>query len=980
MSTVSSITMPTATVDPTFENLLKISLRRNYPASIFFKLFKDFKSRLENGGKTIDSSPLFISSDENHLQRDYIYEVLVGADLQNTCEEFINYFSNITRIIDITDQISILLYINQIENKFPWKIYTQNLQVLDSLADYSKYLMSPHDNSNDDFSRLLFLFVKLVNKIFQNSNNIKLSESFINQIKSFSNWLNLNSFKEINNLLQSQLSAYNVTLLKLGFIKNENINEIKPDKPVEKESVKSFQLKKIIWLTQKFTIEFIKLDNQFLIDFKKLLNLSNVSTLESMSNLIIELLSSIFQCLQLSSSNSLHTWRNYIIFQIPLFFKNILKINQFKLEKILMTLFDNNTKFINDFRDILIAFENFLIELELLKPNILKFSTEKFPQKLEFTPDELNHNYTHKFLECNPEFTSIEEIGIPEFLNKINKSINLRLKFCELSFESINSFISTGDTLRLRRLLISCSVDFDLLDNLILFNSPYKVLMPLLKFLDDRILQLPGTTSSNMSSASEYPNQLNQPDIAMDLDVGNDDSSNIQEFLGDICFILIFVKLLIKRYNILIKSDELFKISNIASLLKNSRLLINRQTASIDEIKIDDITINKWISSMFDSSNIDGISDDLIKICAPIDYSILIPKIVHEAIISNSIGWLDNDSLNGGLEYLHQKFLIGWLIYVINDLCKMNWETNEQVIHDVLDRVLKQLLEIKKSESLDIQISIKLIKIIMNDKIVQNFPHFDSDMKINKQPSNLSDIENISNLITFISSSDKNKLANNSKLNFDMNKIWSFLLSNQLNVDYLFNILIQLKNNSNFNHTSLDLNYDVISLLLVTFAKWIAGENIGKTWPKALSEINNSNTSFPNSIFNRKTSKNATENSTQIKAIKTESNVNTEDYGFFGFIQDPPKLEDSNMQIDLDSNTNSNSVKIENGSENNDESQSITDNENASANENMEENAEKNVDEDVLDIYLDNLLVIAYEKKGDKTTEAFIRRILDYLN
>jgi hypothetical protein len=941
--------MPTATIEPTFANLLKISLERNYPASIFFKLFKDFKLKLENSSnEKLDSTPLFTNSDKNYLQRDYIYEVLVGADLQNTCEEFINYFSNITTKIQIKDQISILLFINQNEKKFPWKIYSQNLKVLNSLSEYSKYLITIYTNDQvEEFRRLFFLLAKLINYIFLNSKSTKLNETFIETISEFLTWLESNSFNEIHKLLQYQLSEYNISSIKLGFISSDETNHLtelfqanKKIKSHEKENLRSFKLKKIIWLSQKFTIEFVKLDNQFIIDFKKIVNLSNVSTLESMSTFVIELLTGSFECLQLASSTTKHIWRDYIVCKIPWFFKHLLKINQTKLERALVTIFHDDLGFVNEYKDILIELENHLIELELLKPGILELSKQKNINKIEYTLDEMNHNYTNKFLECDPEFTSIEEIEIPEFLEKVNKSINLKHKFCELVSESINSFILTGDTLRLRRLLISCSINFDLLDNLILFDTPHKILLPLLNFFNKQVLQVPDSIS--MNPAQKYLNQSNQPDLLMDLDIGSDDSSNAQEFFSDICLTLAFVRFLILRYNIILKENELSKIPNILSLLTNSKLVVDKETNKqnpITEIKVDNDTINKWISSMFDSSNVNGISDSLIKISTPIDYSQLIPQIVHEAIICNYIGWLDDDALTGGLEYLHQKFLVGWLVYVIDDICDMKWKTSDKKLEDILERILKQILSNNSNESIDIQVTLKLVKNIMNDKIIENFPNLENTLT--KPPIKLSNIENFTNLIKFVSSNEKPTQITDSKLTFELIQVWSVLISEKLSVDYLFNILNDLIRN---HQIISELGYELIANILITFSKWMIGETILITWPKGLSQVSETNVSLKDLsenyhlIFNRAASDVVIKGySSNVKSEFEDNSKNVEN-GFFGFLQDP--VAEEAMDVDTKSNNN----------------------------------------EKGIDIYGDNLIVLAYEKKGDPIADAFLRKVLDCLS
>lgn len=92
-------------MEPTFENLLKISLERQYQPSTFAKLYNDFQKKYSNSNnENIDISSLYIDIEKNYLQRDYVYEILVGSDINNTFKEFIFYFSFISNNISLKDQ------------------------------------------------------------------------------------------------------------------------------------------------------------------------------------------------------------------------------------------------------------------------------------------------------------------------------------------------------------------------------------------------------------------------------------------------------------------------------------------------------------------------------------------------------------------------------------------------------------------------------------------------------------------------------------------------------------------------------------------------------------------------------------------------------------------------------------------------------------------------------------------------------------
>ncbi|GAV26670.1 hypothetical protein PMKS-000125 [Pichia membranifaciens] len=943
-------------MEPTFSNLLKISLERQYPPTTFAKLFRDFKKKYANlnSGK-IDTTPLYINSEENYLQRSYIFEILVGSDLENTFQEFIDYFSVVSEKLKFSDQDAVLLFINQTAEKFPWKNYAQSASVLSSLSGYSKYLVSKFDES-EEFSRISTLFVKILINILKVSNSFKLNENFVQSATEFMEWLNFKSLYDAYKPLYFYLGEYIKSSVKFGFSSGDpsqlqgseladsiTFSKRKPAKLNEKDNVNLLKIRKIIWLSQKITIEFVKLDDQFIIDFKNLISLSNVSTMESISSLSMELLSGILQCIKISNSRTKAIFREYLVCKIPWFLKYVLKINQNKLEKVLDTILNDESDFFKSNNDLLSELEKNLTELEVLRPGILKIEkADKISNSDEneqsYTTEELNQNYTYKFIECNPEFTSIEETGIVDFVDKVNKSIKMKHKFCDLFMESLDSFMLTGDTLRLRRLLVSASLNFNVLDNLLLYSSPYNILIPLLKFLENQVMQTP--ENAGMNTAERYLDQSTQPDLMMDLDIAGDDSSNAQDYFSDLSTILVFSQFIIARYDLTLKECDLSTIPSTLSLLKNTGLIGDKDTKDgnpIQEIKLDDEIVNKWISSMFDPSNVDGISDSLIKLSTPLDYSQLIPHIVHEAIICNNMGWLDDDTFMGGLEYLHQKFLVGWMAYVIEEICNLKWKSGgkDHKMGAILEKVLKQLLEINTSDSIDIQVIIKLVKETVKEKIFLNFPDVKLDTPI--PASKLTLNQSCHNIISFVLPSEKEKQEHPE---FELAQVWSLLLSQNLAVDYLYEELQSLIQDSQI---SADLSYELVSILLVTFASWVVGDSIRTKWPVGLAQINDSSQTANDLqtlslIFNRKPATIAVKGYKKRMETKTQDDTNKVESGFFGFIQEPKSDESDSNMADL------------------------------------VEDAENEID-----IYGENLLLIAYEHKGDNTTEIFLRKVLDHL-
>jgi hypothetical protein len=946
----SAVTIPNAAVEPTFENLLIISLQRQFPATTFSQLYKDFKSKFEStSSEKLDSTALFQHIEECHLQREYIYEVLVQSDLHNTCEEIIKLFSSTITFISVEDQKQVLLFINQFQSKFPWKLYASNSQVLNSLIIYGKYIMSNFVSSNGVLVKLVSLYSKILAHIINHLQSTKFEEEFIHFVTDLAQWAAVNNMQDLHILLHKHLSSYNLASIKSGLVTSRDTGMPKLARGNERDNSKFFRMKKLIWLAQKFTIEFVQLNDQFVLDFKSIVNLSGVSTVESMSTIITELFTGVMDCYKLSSNKVKPIWREYLINKIPLFFKFILKANQSKVEKPFRAIMTDDYR--NLFKDetLLSSLEKSLAELELVQPSVLDSQkpSSANPSK-QMTLDELNHNYTQKILECNPEFTSIEEIGMSTFLADIEKSVLLKNKFAELFIETVNSFIMTGDTLRLRRLLITACMSCDILDHALLYGSPYQVLASLLKFLENKVLQKPEST--NMQSAQHYLNSSHQPDLMMDLDLGSDDSSNAQDFLSDLSTFVIFSRFIISRYNLLLQGAEFDTAPNSLALLKCHNVVIDHKPSSktpVREITTDDSTMNQWIKSMFDTSNVDGISDTLIKESAPMEYAQLIPNIIHEAIICRSIGWIDDDSLMSGLEYLHQKFLICWIPFVIEEINQMRTSNKDENVVSVIDKVQKQLLTVSPNESMEVQVVIKIVRELIRDTMNQGM-NTETNSKESAVEPEFHQI--LYNFVLCISKNDVLPAADS--VGFDLSQMWTLLYSDSLMIERLYHELTLLLADQSLNS---EISFELITLLLVTYSKWVVGEGISATWPKALSIINSTQSleelSKMKLIFNKEPQDiKVVDFSVKSKdpdgnADKVDTNTESD---FFGLIQEP-KSEENEMDVD--------EVAKRKKSE---PSCSLTD----------------GID---LDVYGDDLAVLAYERKGDPVLEKLLRSILDHI-
>ncbi|KAJ8099325.1 mediator complex, subunit Med5 [Lipomyces tetrasporus] len=81
-----------------------------------------------------------------------------------------------------------------------------------------------------------------------------------------------------------------------------------------------------------------------------------------------------------------------------------------------------------------------------------------------------------------------------------------------------------------------------------------------------------------------------------------------------------------------------------------------------------------WIMGLFDTN---GISDDMMRSCSPMDYSLLVPTVVQQSVAACNKNFMDIDTLKGGLEYFLQPFLLSSVLGALHWLTHELWTLRE---------------------------------------------------------------------------------------------------------------------------------------------------------------------------------------------------------------------------------------------------------------------------------------------------------------
>ncbi|KAH6845434.1 mediator complex, subunit Med5 [Chaetomium sp. MPI-CAGE-AT-0009] len=207
--------------------------------------------------------------------------------------------------------------------------------------------------------------------------------------------------------------------------------------------------------------------------------------------------------------------------------------------------------------------------------------------------------------------------------------------------EVIGSLCRDKATLPLKQLCSQLAAKPLALDVLLLFDKPQKILHPLCDLLD------------NWGGYDEEQGEYHP----------------VYEEFGSI---LILLLAFVYRYNLSpadlgIRSPDSF----VGRLLGGG----NHYRPLEDLNEQEKAHLNGWIHGLFDTDT-GGLGDDLMALCLPQDFYLLMPTLFHQIVVALSAGYLTDDVLKGGLEYLVGVLLLPSLVPAILYLSNQLWVTN----------------------------------------------------------------------------------------------------------------------------------------------------------------------------------------------------------------------------------------------------------------------------------------------------------------
>lgn len=153
----------------------------------------------------------------------------------------------------------------------------------------------------------------------------------------------------------------------------------------------------------------------------------------------------------------------------------------------------------------------------------------------------------------------------------------------------------------------------------------------------------------------------------------DEDQGEYQPVYEEFGSILLLVLAFVSRYNLTavdigIRSPQSF----VANLINKGQW--NR---GLDELSEQEKGhLGGWIQGLFDNEA-GGLGDELMSSCPPQEFYLLVPTLFHNMVLALSVGYLQEESLKTGMEYLVDTFLLPSLVMAINYLATQLWNDRQ---------------------------------------------------------------------------------------------------------------------------------------------------------------------------------------------------------------------------------------------------------------------------------------------------------------
>ncbi|KAI0471640.1 mediator complex subunit Med5 [Xylariaceae sp. FL0804] len=230
---------------------------------------------------------------------------------------------------------------------------------------------------------------------------------------------------------------------------------------------------------------------------------------------------------------------------------------------------------------------------------------------------------------------------------------------CQALIEIIGRLCHNKETMSLKLLCSQLAKKPLSLDVMLLFGKPQAILQPLCELLDNWRYE---------EDQGEY-----QPVY--------------EEFGASLLLVLAFVF----RYNLSASDLGIRSQDSFVARLLNQCSLSGSLDKWTDQQKDQ---LSGWILGLFDT-DAGGLGDELMSSCPPQDFYLLMPTLTHQIVLASETGFLSEESLKTGIEYLVDPFLLPSLVVAITYMSNQMWLERQQE-QNMMIRILQLILLTKQ--------------------------------------------------------------------------------------------------------------------------------------------------------------------------------------------------------------------------------------------------------------------------------------------
>ncbi|KAF2635859.1 Med5-domain-containing protein [Massarina eburnea CBS 473.64] len=221
--------------------------------------------------------------------------------------------------------------------------------------------------------------------------------------------------------------------------------------------------------------------------------------------------------------------------------------------------------------------------------------------------------------------------------------------------EFVSHLCETQTTMYLKTICSQISKKTQALDVILQFTSPVSILRPMCQFLDEWRYE--------------------------------GDQGECQPVYDEFAAILVLIVAFVYRYDLTHHDLGINNDSFVAQFLERSSRSVPPDELTEEQGK----HLGSWLRDLYDSDK-EGLSNEVFASCRPQDFYFIVPTLFSQTVMACSAEVLSLDTVKGGLEYLHETFLLPALVGGLLWMASHAMTTSGQQDLDTLMQIFEKLI------------------------------------------------------------------------------------------------------------------------------------------------------------------------------------------------------------------------------------------------------------------------------------------------